>query len=312
MNGLKRVCLGTFLIGTFEALLACGDGAVTLPEPPSIPVPPVPDPPPPFPGVDFSWADTRGILVFAGTQAQEGQIRALDNRLRAQGWPTPTYHVCAEVASWEHTPWADGPAYDSSENLENLRRFLRTTADLRSQVLLDIICTIRDDGTSFDALRAWTKVVAVEAAKWNHIAIHICNEHWHPQSSIRSVGKIRTLRDDTRVAGFRGLVGSDDNSSRPGDFDYTLRGLGFIPDFHPYRNPDPTKAELREMRERNGLPLVISEPTAYSSWRGGGCCTASRKQIRRYMERAESLGIVWTFHSTDGLEWPTKTFEWIP
>ena len=134
--------------------------------------PPAESPAPAFnPGVDFAHG-TRGILVFAGTQATEGQIQALDSRLRGMGWARPSYHVCAETADWEHTPWADGPPAFSRENFENLERFLQVTAELGSQVLLDGVCTIRDTA-SFDRIVKFTEKVGVIAAPFDHVAMHI-------------------------------------------------------------------------------------------------------------------------------------------
>lgn len=267
----------------------------------------------------FSWANVRGILVFPGTQASEGQILQLDNRLKAT-WPGKviTYNVCSEVAEWEQTPWADGPPAHSQENLENLERFLRVTAAAGSQVYLNIFCTVRDNhGWMNQHGEQYAKTVGEMASEYNHVLLSIANEPYHPNSWFRQNldARLRRMRDAARMAGFQGPMGADDNIGCPGcSFVYGFRGLGFDANFHPYRNPNPSKRALERIAEENGGWAVITEPTAYSSWREGGCCTADREEIRRYKNQAEAAGLVWFFHSTNGLSWPAVVahFEWIP
>ena len=298
------------------------DNNPTSPIPPTPtppPVDPTPPPPPFNPGIPFSWDDTRGILAFPGTQATEAEIIALDSLLLSKGWPTITYHVCAETSFWEvqGAPWPAGPTpFDGKENLDNLRRFLSTTAELGSQVLLDVYCTVRDESEeSVDDNRffSWASKVAKEVKDYDHVALHISNEYWHPRSRLRSSGAMHWAHSEIRKH-FDGLVSSDDNFN-PGDIRFNdLGGILQFADAHPWRNPDPTKREIREMVDRNGGFLVISEPTAYSIDVEGGCCTDDKQQILNYMNRCESIdGCIWMFHSTDGLGWPAKgDFDWIP
>ena len=300
------------------SLIACDPVNISGPSPSPEPPPPevVLGPAPPvFRGVPFSWSPTRGILVFAGTQANAHQIQILNQKLLSAGWPTPTYNVCSEVSAWESTPWSDGPPPFSKENLDNLRRFLQVTAELGSQVRLNIFCTLRDN-TNWMKLNAqrYTKVIVRIVNDFDHVVISIANEPWHPSSKyLRQNANMRKVRDWIRLAGWKGLIGADDNIDSAGtSFAYTYRNLGFIPDFHPYRNPDPNGRAMDRMVAENGLPLIISEPTAYSKWRSGICCTKSKQQILDYMHRAERRGIIWFYHSTSGLIWPKETFEWIP
>lgn len=325
------------LVFTAIGICACDESVITGPSGGGDPPPPTTTSTPPEdipfnPGVTFSWDDTRGILVFAATQASEAQIQALDNRLRMSGWPTPTYHICSETWRWDGTPWAIGTAPFSKQNLDNLRRFLRVTAELGSQVLLDVFCTVRDDKPWMNArneselknAERYAITVAEIAKDSDHIAIHVANEPWHQDSWFdERTDRLRLIRDTLRMAGFRGMIGADDNGARPGDtkYDSGYRSLGFWPDFHPWRHDGmgrdlvPTRDDFREMRERNPFGrVVISEPIAYSSWRTGGCCTDNRELVTRNMRDAEAEGLVWFFHGTDNLQWPTlvQHFEWIP
>lgn len=306
------------------SLFACDNASVSPAGPTTTSTPPATTTVPPVfnPGIMFDWNGTRGILVFAGTQAQESDIMILDSTLRGLGWPTPTYHVCSEVARWESTPWADGEEPFSDENLENLRRFLRVTAELGSQVLLDVFCTVRDAPAWMDMNgELYAQTVAEIAKEYEHVAIHIANEAWHGDSWFQNNdGRLRLMRDTLRTAGFQGLIGSDDNASRPGDTRYNRawRDLGFWPDFHPWRLEAtrlPNRADFAEMAERNPFgTVVISEPIAYSTWRDEDCCTADQEIILRNMRQAEAEGLIWIYHSTCGLEWPKlcATFDWIP
>lgn len=291
------------------------------PEMPNLPpVEPEPEPEPFNPGVQFSWENTRGIVLFAGTQGTEAQIIALNGDLRAKGWPTITYNVCSETTDWRGSPWAVGPDARSVENLDNLRRFLKVTAELGDQVRMNIFCTLRDNHAWMDLhYLEYTRTVAIIVKDFDHVSLSVANEAMHPGSYFKSWPvAIRRVRDEARQAGFQGLIGADDGLGCPDpkvcNFNYAYRHLGFIPDFHPFRSPDPGRGTLQALRSINGLPLILSETTCYSSWREDRLCTKSKERILQYMRRTERLGIVFFFHSTDGLQWPTvvSTFEWIP
>lgn len=320
MKKILTILLLLIMVGCVENC----DGPTNPNLPPTDP--PVVDPPDPPPthnrGVMFSW-NTRGILVFAGTQASEIQIRNLDGRLRSLGWPTPTYHVCAETSFWDAqgAPWPAGPdPFDGEENLANLKRFLDTTADLGSQVMLDVYCTARDARESVlpsERFFSWAQTVGKVASQYDHVVIHIANEHWHQGSRLRSLPAMREAKHRLRRH-FHGAISSDDNFN-PGRIRFdSLGGLLEWPDAHPWRSPDdPNKREIERMVELNGS-IVISEPTAYSEeeeFYRQTCCTDDRERITRYMNRCESTsGCVWFYHSTDGLGWPARSpsFDWIP
>ena len=295
------------------AFLAC--------DPPSAPTPPPPTtstttaPPPHNPGAPFSWEGTRGILWFPGTQADAGQIEAVHTYAKAQGWPRITWHVCSETVEWEGTPWLDAPWGDvfGDENLTALRRFLDVTAHLGDQVLLDVFCTVRDNHGWMSAnWEMYLHTLAEIVREYEHVAIHVANEPWHPSSWLRTDlnAKLRRAKEILRSGGFMGLVGADDNIGCPGcSFTYGLNEMDWA-DFHPYRNPNPTRAALRRIYQANRKPVVISEPVAYSAWRDGACCTANRAEVQRYICDGEAEGIVMFYHSTDGLE--GLTFSWLP
>lgn len=290
-------------------------GPDPVPPPPTTTVPP--EPPPHNPGPDFSWTNTRGVLLFAGTQGSEHEVSALVRYVSVR-WPSKNlvFNVCSEVAEWESTPWADGPHAFSTENLGNLTRFLDTTAELGVLVRLNIFCTVRDNHSWMTQnAERYTRTVTKIVNDYNHVFLSVANEPYHPNSWFHNRdGRVRQVRDWARSAGFRGPMGADDNIGCPGcSFVYGYRNLGFPPDFHPYRNPDPNQRALDRIASENGGWAIISEPTAYSPWRDGNCCTSNKEQITSYMNRAERAGLTWFFHSTFGLEFPRRPLpEWIP
>lgn len=314
---MKRLVLALALV-----LITC-DSNFTGPEPVTLPAPPPPlgDAPPPEPvfnpGIDFSWmAAGRGILLFPATQSTELQVRRLHNKLLAASWPQPiVYHVCAEVADWGHTRWNDGPPAFGRENLDNLTNYLDTTADMGALVLLDAVCTIRDTAP-FERINDFVALVAERARDYNHVALHVANEHWHPASHVRNISQVRAMRDTLRNHGFMGPIGADDKSISLKDVTYNpgLKRLGMWPDFHPPRNPPPGRGFMRGLVAANPWGrVVISEPIAYSVEYGHeDCCTADKEVILRNMRNAEAEGIVWFYHGTDNLGWPDTPIGWVP
>ena len=312
------------LLALALVFMSCGDSNVTGPSPPPVPPPPVEQPPPPPPvvrGPQFSWDNVRGVLLFAGTQGDEMQLTRLIHFFKS-AWPNKqlAFNVCSEVSEWESTPWNDGPAAFSKENLENLERFLRVTAENNVMVKLNIFCTMRDNHGWMQ--RNWERYVGTVvkvAKKFDHINLSVANEPYHPDSWLREGDRVRRVRDRARMSGWHGPMSADDTigdrrreDGSLADVRYAYRSLGFTPEFHPFRNPNPKPRDFDQMVAENGLPLIISEPTAYSTTREGGCCTDNQQEITAYFRQAERRGITMFLHSTTGLLWPLEDFSWIP
>ena len=319
----------TIMVSLLLLLASCGDNEFTSPTPPPAPPPPttsIPPPPDPFnPGAQFRLVGTRGMLVFAGTQASSGEIQDLWARTVAANWPTVTWHVCSEVSRWaaQGAPLASGPPENSDENIENLIRFLDTAADLNTQVLLDVFCTIRDARPSSitdQELLEYAQRIALIANEYNHVAIHVSNEWWHGGSRLKENAMMDRAYNVIN-AHFDGLISSDQNMTRNNKrerFD-TRGGRLEWADWHPFRNPDPTARDLEIIAGVNP-GAWISEPTAYDpdapkNPRRDLCCTANKQQIMDYMHNAERVGLIWTHHSRcPGLLWPQlcASPDWIP
>lgn len=319
---ILAVCLAASL-----GITACDDpptmtGPTPTPAPtePSEPAPPPPEPV--IPGPDWSFGNTRGWLSFPAPQASSAQLRQTIWEFR-QAWPGKTLAInaCSEVARWEHTPYNDGPEPFSDENLENLRRFLNVTADEGVQVRLNIFCTVRDTHRWMDEnWERYTRTVARMVAKHNHVFLSVANEPYHRDSWFKNNDdRIRAVRDAARGAGFTGFMGADDNLGCPDpnicSFVYAYRRLGFTPDFHPYRDPEPGPGSLRALVAANGLPLLISEPVCYSTTRDDRLCTGDQTRIISYFRKAEREGIEMYYHSLYyGLDYPNGNPQekWIP
>lgn len=297
-------------------LFACNRTTVTMPDLPTDDTPLVLI----NRGIDFSWDGTRGALLFAGTQGTEPQLRALIARFNSV-WPGKqlVFNMCSETSGWFGTLWALGPPALSPENRENLARFLRVTAETGTLVRLNIFCSVRDQlGWMDKYAEQYARQVATDVRDFNHVFLSVSNEPVHPDSWFNrpnTMERLRRIRDIARLAGFVGPMGADDGLARgAGVYEYAYSHLGFVPDFHPFRNPDPQRKHFRRLVAANGLPLIISESTCYSTWHDlGGLCTDDKEQILDYLRGAEREGIVFFFHSTDGLQWPQKPhFDWIP
>lgn len=320
------------LLSTLLLLVACPLEDCSSPSAPdnggqtttTIPVEPTPQ----NYGIDFAWDNVRGALYFAATQGTEGELMFLINEYQS-AWPGKqfTLNTCSETSGWKNsmprtkTEWAKGPAPLSQENRDNLQRFLRVTAEMGILVRLNIFCSVRDDIAWMDLnAEDYARQVAEDVRDFNHVFLSISNEPIHPGSWFNqpnTMARLSLIRDIARDAGFLGMMGTDDGIRRGGGvFEYAYRNLfkPSTPDFHPYRNPDPSTKVFRRMVKANGLPTVISESTCYSKWReNDGLCTDDKFQLTDTMCRAERAGITYFTHSTDGLQWPQKLdIEWIP
>lgn len=325
-----RVLLRVLLQALLLLLLTYCDGNVTSPGPividapsgPSGPSSPsTPSGPPatlPLPNFhnEFHYDQVRGFSLFAGTRATEDEIRELFSAFRMQ-WPhlRTMARVCAEVQSWPNdVPWlprgVTAKPYDAtSPAYKELANFLAVTAGIHNaQVLLVPICNLKEDGTSPANRKKWVRNVCTLAATYNHVGIEVANEFIHPNSDI-SLSEMRALIRECRAAGPNLQIGTDTNiNEQRRAYEPTLAGLVDYFSFHPWRNPDPTKEDLRDLvRQRIGR-VIISEPTAYAAptWgRLGGCCTPDLDQITDYARHTEKAGGIFVQHSVWGLAWPT-------
>lgn len=299
------------------ALLFACDRTITMPD---VPADNIPEPIPINYGIDFSWDNARGFLLFAGTQGTENQLRALIVRINGLWFGRQlVFNACSETSGWSRTLWALGPPAMSHENRENLERFLRVTADTGTLVRLNIFCSVRDDTRWMDQwAEKYAAQVASDVKKYNHVILSVSNEPIHPGSWFNkpnTMERLRLIRDVARTAGFDGPMTADDGLRRgAGVYEYAYRSLGFSPDFHPFRNPDPQRKHFRRLVAANGLPLSISESTCYSTWHDlGGLCTDDKEQILTYIRGGEAEGLVVFYHGSDNLQWPQKPhFDWIP
>jgi len=315
---MKRI----LVFGLMIILIACEKDFLVSPTPVPSGIPDVEEPAPPlYPRIDhpFSWELARGFTLFAGARASETQIREIFSAFRAK-WPNLllTARVCAEVQSWPDTLYLPRgaearPNFDKTSAAYNeLKHFLDVAATIHgTQVLVVAICNLKEDGTSWENMRKWTQNVCHLTSQYANTAVEVVNEARHPNSSLkRGESRVNELMSECHNASERYMeVGSD--SKAPYRYD---QGIATFLSYHPQRNPDPTKVELRNIvRERIGA-TVFSETTSldierYSpDYRGA---TTSIRQIEDYARHAEKAGGVFVYHTTWLLGWPELPIGYI-
>ena len=282
-------------------------------------------PEPEFPRLHtrFDWNLARGFTLFAGTRANEAQIREVYQAF-SDKWPhlRLVARVCAEVQSWPgDRPWlptgvtakpfnATAPAY------KELKNFLDVAVTIpRAHVLVVPVCNLKEDGTTQDNIEKWVRATCKLTASYPNTAVEVINEAQHPRSSFRdnnpSVHRmLRACRAAARNGGREEMQIGTDSNVHHGNTEYRYRrSLVDYYSYHPWRNPDPTKEELREIvRENDGIGrTVFSETTALdveNYAEGNGLVTTSIEQIMDYARGVEKSGAVFVYHNVWGLGWP--------
>jgi hypothetical protein len=220
-----------------------------------------------------------------------------------------TARVCAEARSWNRHGLPVVPM-----DIDALDSFLDTTAHIQgAQVLLMAICNLKEDGAPVSVIRAWTEDVSrlIRKREYKHVALSPGNELWHPKSSLRNNDAL--ISDLVRILRRTGQPVTIDDNAHPAKMFYRQDWmlLSDIPNLHPWRSPDPTRSEIRKMKELAGGRLLISEPTCYQDGAIRGGCTSSKAQIRKYACNAKREGVLWTFHGFDGLI-AQAPYGWFP
>lgn len=299
----------------------CDSPAAPTPEPPPTTATTTIPAKPPRVDQEFAFEGNIGFSLFAGARAEESEIRQVFSIAQSRMGGAPFARVCGELQAWPNErPWlprgvtarpfdSTAPAYKELEN------FLAITATIEgAQVLLVPICNLKEDGTSPQNRKKWVRSICALASTYENVAIEVVNEWKHPRSSITE-REIINLIEACRAEAPHTLIGTDDNFT-PDNITYN-RAIRAHVDFisaHPYRNPDPTRREIRRMVAKNG-PIVLSETTCYDGEhrKDGGLVTQDRNQILRYMNNCTpDEECVFTFHSLWGLGWPEMEIEWFP
>lgn len=307
------------LIGVLFPLQGCD--TPTRPRPPttttttSVPPPVRVDEP-------FSFDGNIGFSLFAGARASDTQIAEVFRYAQSRLGGRPFARVCGELQSWpSDRPWLPRgssavPFDDTAPAYQELKNFLDVAATIpRAQVLLVPICNLKEDGTGPADREKWVRTVARLASGYANVALEVVNEYRHPNSDITSSEMVALLRA-AKAECMACLVGTD-SSFNPNRtrYDSALRPYVDYFSAHPWRNPDPTRAEIRRMVSENGGFLVLSETTAYDGMglSSSGLVTQSQDQIVAYLRNCQAVpGCIFTYHSLWGLGWPEMPLGWIP
>lgn len=276
--------------GLVALLMACDSPVSVTPPAPS----PAPEPPKPQPIVhrQFSWADARGFSAFA---ALAGDWVAGWQDALAHG--RNTARVCAETEYWDDVhPFVRVP-----RDLQRLEQFL-AQVPTKGQVLLVANCTLKGP-VPFEEQTRWNEDVSRLAARHPHVALEVVNEPlncegrgWGPYCLPPFEVK-ELIRQSLRLGVSQ--VGADH---------YRLDRHPFVPpgtfaSFHPRRDSDPTRHQLRELVRLNSGLAVLSETICYDPGdEFGGLCTNDMSRIQAFEERCEGVeGCVFFYHSREGL-----------
>ncbi|UCD56785.1 MAG: hypothetical protein JSV16_13315 [Candidatus Hydrogenedentota bacterium] len=267
-------------------------------------------------------ASIRIYSAFALPLRDEATITAIVMNARSHGFDTP--RVCLELEGWPDERYLPrGPNIETKAAIENVERVFDVTARIPNTYVLAVpVCTIKENGRSYEKIKWWTRKVAEIVARedYRHVIWEAVNEHYHPNSSLKNERKVIPLIETLqRITGLP--AGTDDSVVR-GNVIYNP-GLRHHVDFlsvHPWRNPDPSGKDIERIVERNGGQVVLSETTSYVTPEqmelyfpnGSGLVTSDKEQILRYGRRCKRQpGCVWSFHSVDGLKCEGP-FAWMP
>lgn len=270
---------------------------------------------PPRVDQEFTWDWAAGFSLFAGLRLEEHQIRSLF--AQARNARRNTARVCAETEFWRGDE--SYPAIPRSA--EKLRAFLDVVARIPgAQVLLINNCTLKHS-SNFKMQEEWNIRASRVAGEFKNVAIEVVNEpqrhldFFHDKEHL-----VRQLIREARTHSGGLQIGADDSFHRSSTNlrHYLFSSVDFV-SFHPARTShdrpwDPNRADMREVKDANpGKQVVFSETVAWDD-NGDNCSnwlrTCERERIINYERRCEREGIVFFFHSEDGLA-ARVPFSWM-
>ena len=287
--------------------LGCDMPSVTAPtDPPGAVVPPDPPQDDPIQGPPVDMNNLWGFSAFRMSETPEAQQRADLRYAQRRGYTFA--RICAETVEWSGVlpPGSPLPQRVTADVL--LRRTLDIAAEEGMYVLVIPLCTVRDYGS--EARREeWVRKVADILRGRDHVFAEAVNEPWHPRSLVSSESLDRYIRI-LKHAGIR--TGADEGFTRNGQWRYSQSALSDFPSAHPFRNPDPTKADLQKMVSMNGGWLLLSETTCWADPNDNAeLCTDSKEQIQKYMDNCTQIpGCFMVAHTREGLVGEPLT--WLP
>lgn len=281
-----------------------------------------------------------GVLTFDAL-AEEGEIHFDTPRSR------DGYDIGKTLSALGYLP--KGPKFDSEENLSNVRRMLDATARVEGiWVELIPVFTIKGLGRNPDTPEM--RRTAVRLAKqivtegdFKHVFFSYANEY--KRSGSRGVEKItkgEVIHGLQKLSETGRLVTTDcfgtfEEEDHRWDASYERDFLPFVDAvaFHPRRNPEPTRWDLRlcmsRYVEREGkLACLFNETVSYASdaelkqfpWLKGSFLISNsgrppqskrRQIVTDYMGRVRKVGGIWYYHCISCFM-GSRTFEpfWIP
>lgn len=301
-------------------------------EPDPIPDEPEPEPINPGPQIDLRSMDGFSAFAICGRdeQTQRQVWKSARNRGYAYG------RVLSESAGWKGNRvfdrvagkpirWGKGKngqlVVENKGALAEFKECLRIAAEEDMGMLaMGIVTSLRRKGTD-EQREAWLRAIGKAAQPYNNVAWEVANEYSHPNSQIDRPSFLNRMQRVLRQTTAGDLVGADQGLgaqfSNTARYRYDYRVRSDFPSFHPWRNPDPTAEDIRDIVRENGGWALLSETTSWTADEAdleifGWLVTTSKSQIQLYMNRCRpSEGCAWVYHSIEGL-FTEGRFTWMP
>jgi hypothetical protein len=296
------------MVALMSLLLACDNPSFTGPDPtPAPPEEPTEETEPVVKGPRVDFNNLWGYSYFPMPEMPEDQQRRDLRFAQRRGYTFA--RICAETVQW-------GGVFPSGSHLVEAEQKLKRTLDIAAEenmyVLVVAICTIRDAGTEYRRVE-WVKHVAAQLKGRRNVFAEAVNEPWHPRSKVSP----KALDGYIQILKRAGIAtGADQGLGFPsGRYQYTLSSRSEFPSFHPWRNPDPTRSQIRQIVGQNNGWALLSETTAWGSEADvaffGGLVTSSKNQIQHYMDNCRAVsGCFMVAHTMEGLMGEELT--WLP
>lgn len=206
--------------------------------------------------------------------------------------------------------------------LGEFRRCLEIAANEDMGVLvMGLVTSLRDatHGGNDEKREAWIRAIAKAGEPFDNVGWQVANEAWHQGSHINRVSFLNSMyrilkKGGDWVSQDQNLGAKFDNTARY-RYDYRWKSDGA--DFHPWRNDDPSRSDIRDILRENGGFALLSETTSWTANASdldtfGWLVTTDKAQIQTYMNNCRpNEGCAWVFHSIEGL-FTEGAFSWMP
>ena len=293
---------------------ACND----LPSKPT-PIPdPIPEPPPDEPDLPITatiQTPFKCLTAFALGLKNDSHIVSFIQEAQFRGYNM--LRVGSETRDW-NTSGArffrelSGPEPGSGPWEKDLRKVLTLTGQYG--IAVELVASFTVKGRDARWQKDYVQRVASIAKKFPHVVLSAVNE-WYVHSDLsRSdvIDLIHVLKSEVKNSDV--LVTCDDNPRGGAPYSWELGREVDLRAFHPSRNPEPSKDDLRKAMGKHGSMVFFDETVAfaldselrsYPEFRGAGTIAGlgktseedRKRQVRKHINDMNDLGANLNMHS---------------